>query len=38
VKDAKIPEAKLLKNVNRPAANDTSFVNIPEGTEEEIPF
>lgn len=38
VKDAKIPEAKLLKNVSRPAANDTSFVNIPEGTEEEIPF
>ena len=38
VKDAKIPEAKLLKNVNRPAANDSSFINIPEGTEEEIPF
>lgn len=38
VKDAKIPEAKLLKNVSRPAANDSSFVNIPEGTEEEIPF
>ena len=38
VKDAKIPEAKLLKNVSRPAANDSSFINIPEGTEEEIPF
>lgn len=38
VKDAKIPEAKLLKNVSRPVANDSSFINIPEGTEEEIPF
>lgn len=38
VKDAKIPEVKLLKNVSRPAANDSSFINIPEGTEEEIPF
>ena len=38
VKDAKIPEAKLLKNVSRPAVNDSSFINIPEGTEEEIPF
>ena len=38
VKDAKIPEAKLLKNVSTPAANDTSFINVPEGTEEEIPF
>ena len=38
VKDAKIPETKLLKNVSRPAANDSSFINIPEGTEEEIPF
>lgn len=38
VKDAKIPEAKLLANISRPASNDTSFVNVPEGTEEEIPF
>lgn len=37
VKDAKIPEAKLLKTLNTPS-NDTDFINIPEGTEEEIPF
>ena len=37
VKDAKVPEAKLLKTLSTPS-NDTDFINIPEGTEEEIPF
>lgn len=38
VKDAKIPEAKLLKNVSGTATDSDGFINIPEGTDEEIPF
>lgn len=38
VKDAKIPEAKLLKNVTGVVTDSNGFAAIPEGTDEEIPF
>jgi len=41
VKDAKIPEAKLLTNVQTTATTNSDmsgFVSVPEGTEEELPF
>ena len=41
VKDARVPEPKYLKTVQRAntaASNNTDFINLPETTEEEIPF
>lgn len=39
VKDAKIPEPKLLtRTTNNADVSVDTFINVPEGTEEEIPF
>jgi hypothetical protein len=41
VKDARVPEPKYLKTVQRAntaASNNTDFINLPETSEEEIPF
>ena len=40
VKDAKIPDAKLLSraNANPVMSSSNDFINIPDGVEEEIPF
>lgn len=41
VSSAKIPDAKLLPNTNVTSSatpSDSSFINIPEGMDEEIPF
>lgn len=36
--DFKIPDDKLLSNKQVQAASPDDFVNVPEGTEEEVPF